>query len=104
MLAGATPIFQQFRLVHRRPFKNQTLCSPWQLTLEYSNRVDTNEGSVPTVDGVEVRWIMIEVKHSDHDPVEFGYSWHVLPLPRESTDVTPYMYIPPFTLKTWPVI
>src|SRR3990172_11615911 len=79
------PVIRQLGLVHRRPFKNQTLCSPWQFTLEHSNRVDTNESSVLAVDGMEVGWIMFEVKHSDHDPVEFGYSWHVPPLPGEST-------------------
>ena len=69
MIDGAFPADLELALVETDPFPQQANRSSRDLTVE-DGPVECYPGDLPSVTGVDMRWVVIAEEHQNRDPVE----------------------------------
>ena len=62
-----------------RPFNDHRRRTIRKIPFQENDRLNPNLCLIPTIDGMEVRWIMIVELHTNHDAEKTADFWHLPP-------------------------
>ena len=77
MIGGSFPTDLELVLVDADPFSHQANRSSWDLPIE-DGPVECHPGDLPSISGMNVRWVVIAEEHQNRDPVEGADPGHTV--------------------------
>ena len=74
------PVAPQLRSPNTRPLGHHSGRARRHRTRDCLRGLDVDQGSVFTIRGMKMSWLMVVVEHRDYDAVELTYPWHAITL------------------------